>query len=386
MQMMKKPQIVLLLLGVFAAPAFAQRFTVFPEFLSGGEWTTEVFFANQGLSEVPGITVSFYDQAGAPLSVESNLGVGADFVFSLNPGSTQVIKVTPTDTLEVGYILVRYPSNGSPVRATEIFRDEQGGTVLAEVSVSQQEYGDHFSFPVEIDSSKGIYTALALINPTAYIASAQTIIVNLIRPDGSIQANAMVPMQAGQHLAGYLDQAWLFPGLDNFTGSVSISSPFGVGVLALRQDRQAFGELSTNGGPILGPFALNGVAVQEKEPNDADAEATPINGSQIISGTIGAVGDLDFFKFTGKAGAIISVICNAQGMGSYLDSVLEIYDSNLKMIAQNDQNGLSPQGYPINDSFIQMVLPADGTYYIVVTDYYGNGGPNFTYTLHVKLP
>jgi hypothetical protein len=73
------------------------------------------------------------------------------------------------------------------------------------------------------------------------------------------------------------------------------------------------------------------------------------------------------------------------GTSSYLDSVLEIYDGNVDMIAQNDQNGLAPQLWPISDSFIQMVLPADDTYYIVVADYFGDGGSGYTYRLHVKL-
>jgi hypothetical protein len=384
--MRKASGIILLIFVAFAVPAFGQRYTVFPQFASGGGWSSKLFFSNQGISTVSGIDISFYDTNGASLSVESNLGIDSSFSFDLTAGQTQAIDVTPNSTLVEGYVVVTYPSGGSPVRATLVYRYEQGGTVQVEAGVPQQEKGDHFSFPVEIDSSKHIYPAIALISPEVFNPSAQTLVLNLIKPDGNIQATATVPMQPGEHIAGYLDESWLFPGLDNFTGSLSVSSPLGVGVLALRQDKDAFGAIATDGGPILGPFALSSSTILvEQEPNDNSSQALLFSGNKIISGTIGTTGDLDAFKFYGHGGDIISVLCNTMGTNSYLDSVLEIYDGNLNLIAQNDQNGLAPQLWPISDSFIQMVLPSDDTYYIVVTDYYGDGGSGYTYRLHVKL-
>lgn len=97
--------------------------------------------------------------------------------------------------------------------------------------------------------------------------------------------------------------------------------------------------------------------------------------------------DQDLFKFIGKTGDIISVLCTTKGLGSDLDSVLDIHDSNGNLIAYNDQNGLAPGEYAQGDSFIQMVLPADGTYYIVVYDYNkGVGAFSASYRLHTKLP
>jgi hypothetical protein len=88
----------------------------------------------------------------------------------------------------------------------------------------------------------------------------------------------------------------------------------------------------------------------------------------------------------GQLGEVVSVICDTLGTGSYLDSYLELYDSNYNLIAVNDQNGSAPQLYPINDSFIQVALPANDVYYIVVSDYFGDGGSEYDYTLHIKLP
>jgi hypothetical protein len=373
---------------IFASQLFGQRYAVFPHFANGGGWSSQLFFANQGTSLVSGIIVSFYGQNGQPLVVDSNLGNVSSLNFDLVAGATQVIRIIPNENLVTGYVVVQYPEWETPVRGSEVFRYEQNGTVLAEVGVPQQEIGDHFSFPVEINKSQGINTPFALVNISPFSGSGsmdETVLVNLIRPDGSIRETAQLYLNSGQHDAGYPGGGWLFPNIDNFEGSISVSGPLGVGVLALRQDKQANGAIATDGGPILGPFVLNSVVVYESEPNDYIEEANPISGSTIIDGAIGADGDYDYFAFSGIAGDVISVICETPDPNSYLDSVLAIYNSNLQLIAYNDQNGLAPDLYPENDSFIQLAIPEDGTYYIELTDYYGYGDPGDTYTLHIKL-
>jgi hypothetical protein len=376
---------------VLSAPVFGQRYTFFPHLASGGGWTSELRFANQGISDVMGIKITFYNSDGSLLMVESNLGAGTDISFSLPKGANQMIRISPHSTPVSGYAVITYPSEVSPVRATEIYRYAQRDTVLAEVGVAQQEAGSHFSFPVEIDSNTRINTAVGLLNPAVLGAGAQTIVLNLIKPDGNIQATATKVLQPGEHYAGYLNDATanLFPGLNSFTGVLSVSSPLGAAVVALRQDADAFGGISTDSGPLMGPFLLSGGTVfYSLEPNDNFVQAQTISGSKIISGTIGTLGDADIYKFTGRKGDLISVLCAAQSNGSDLDSVLEIYsNSDLKKpIAYNDQNGLAPQGDPLNDSFIQMALPENNTYFIKVYDYWHDGGSSYIYTLHVKLP
>lgn len=382
--MKKNLLVALLLLSGSTVPVFAQRYTFFPHFASGGGWSSEVSLANQGLSAVSGIVVSFYDDNGAPLTVDTNLGSSAALAASLNPGATQVIRISAGTSTAVGYIVIRYPSSLTPVTATEVFRYEEGGTVLAEVGVPQQVADNNFSFPVEVNSYAGITTAAAFANPTfdSTNAQAQTLVVDLINSDGTIQQTATVPLAVGQHTSLYINQAPLFPGLEYFTGSISISSPTRVGVLALRQDKQAFGAISTDSGPLLGPFAVSGTAISEIEPNGSTSGAQQLLNPALVAGFIGSIPDYDFFRFTGRRGDIVSVICDTQGLNSALDSVLFITKSDgSTVIAVNDQNGL----YNQNDSFLQIVLPDDGTYYIVVTDYYGYGGTAYPYRLHFKL-
>jgi hypothetical protein len=197
-------------------------------------------------------------------------------------------------------------------------------------------------------------------------------------------------MQPGQHRAGYLDQDWMFPGLNNstFTGSVSISSPKGIGVLTLRQDKLAFGGVATDGGPVIGPFALTSPSIAEDEPNDSVEDAQSIAGSTIVTGSIGVEFDADVFYFYGVKDQIITIFCDTQGTNSRLDAALGVYadDVNLTQLAFNDQNGLAPGLYPQDDSFIQMVIPESGIYYVMIWDYWDGGDVDFTYTLHINLP
>ncbi len=67
---------------------------------------------------------------------------------------------------------------------------------------------------------------------------------------------------------------------------------------------------------------------------------------------------------------------------SYLDALLFVTNDAQDLIAGNDQNGLFNQ----NDAFIRVELPADGTYYLVLSDPYTGGGTNYKYYLHIVLP
>jgi hypothetical protein len=278
------------------------------------------------------------------------------------------------------------------VRATEIFKHQSGGVVDVELGVPQQEQGVHFSLAAEVnrDADKQIGTALAIATPTVLNNQAQTLIIELIRTDGTIQATKKLVMQPGQQIARYLHENELFPGLDHFTGSVSISSPFGVSVLALRQDLNAFGGIGTDGGPIEGPFLVNSsIYLNEQEPNDDETTAPIISGSKIINGTISYQGDVDIYKFQGRAGDVVSIVLDAQTQGSYMDSeigIFKIVNNQVVWVAYNDQNGMSPGGLSLDDSFVLAEIPSDGTYYIYVGDYWSNSGSQYFYTMHVKIP
>ena len=101
-----------------------------------------------------------------------------------------------------------------------------------------------------------------------------------------------------------------------------------------------------------------------------------------MAGYVQTAGIFYFYKFTGQKGDIASVICDSQGLNSPLDSIIFITtDDGRTIIGENDQNGL----YNTNDSFLQVVLPADGAFYLVLADYNGSAGLSYSYRMHFKL-
>jgi hypothetical protein len=343
---------------------------------------------------VSGIVVTFIGDNGNNLPVVTNLGTNSQFTFNLAAGATQAIRLTPGVPLLTGQVQVTYPDFTSPVRGSEIYRFERNGIVSVEVGMPQQEIGDHFSFPVVNDPSQRSYTAVALSNP---VDVAQTFVVNLVNSDGTLADTATVSLGAFEHTAGYIDEAWLFSQLHStsFTGSISVSSQFGVGVLTLRQDKDAFGAISTDGGPMQLPsFTVTNISTSDADgtvgdANDFAEDAQALSLPVRVSGSIGYADDWDTYAINGQAGKILTVICDTTQLGttSYMDPIIKIWDSSRNEIAYNDQNGLAPGLFPLNDSFIQIELPTTGVYYIFVYDYWEDVGDptDYRYHLHVRM-
>ncbi len=116
------------------------------------------------------------------------------------------------------------------------------------------------------------------------------------------------------------------------------------------------------------------------EPNDTWEDATPISyGTRLADPDICPADDLDYYSFVGKAGDDIAVDIDAWDIGSDLDSVLYLYDTNgVTELAHNGDWGGS------YDSHIDYHLPVDGTYYLKVQDQAHNGGPNCYYTISLN--
>ncbi len=120
-------------------------------------------------------------------------------------------------------------------------------------------------------------------------------------------------------------------------------------------------------------------SVDEVEPNN-DVEHATAGPSTLPAGFNGIIqekGDTDFFKFAAKKGQALDVNVYARQLRSPLDSVLSIYDAKGNRIQQNDDDGQP-------DSHLRWSVPADGDYYISVTDQLGRGGPLYTYRVEIK--
>ena len=119
--------------------------------------------------------------------------------------------------------------------------------------------------------------------------------------------------------------------------------------------------------------------VLEVEPNNAAAEATKTAEALPLAfnGIVEKAGDIDFFRFTAKAGQTFDVRCVARGVRSPLDSVLTIHKGDGGQIADNDDAG-GP------DSQVRWAAPADGEYLVAVRDHLGKGGADYVYRVEFK--
>ena len=369
---------------VFSSSVKAQTYvyTTFPQLAVGGGWSCDFFVNNPGLAASNGLQLSFFDDNGAPLVVTSNLGnPAAVLTFDLQPGETRTIRVTLSgNTTVAGYATLRrlVPS---PATATMVVRFKSGSQVLTQLGLRHQYTVQHYSFPVEINPNANTNTGIAVANPTfgSSSAKAQTFVVSLIAPGGTLEGFTTLTLPAGGHTSMMINDPRLFPNLTTFAGTGTVSTARQFGFLALRLEDGALGTVAVDEGSVLPPAQLTGSPSQETEPNESRAQAQAITLPALVGGTISTDTDQDYFSFSGKQGDVITAMAETEGMGSDLDTILTLQDSSGVTVSTNDQNFLFFQ----NDSFLHLVLPADGTYYLRVTSWSEQGGANFIYRLHV---
>ncbi len=136
-------------------------------------------------------------------------------------------------------------------------------------------------------------------------------------------------------------------------------------------------------------FALDAQpACLDAEPNDHIATAQPLALPIIVNGRIDRTGDVDVFRFEGKAGGEIVAEVVARRLGSPLDSVLTLTDAAGKQLALNDDTDDKGAGLLTHqaDSRIGFTLPADGPYFLTLADTQHQGGPEFGYRLRIGPP
>ncbi|VAX36982.1 hypothetical protein MNBD_PLANCTO02-706 [hydrothermal vent metagenome] len=132
--------------------------------------------------------------------------------------------------------------------------------------------------------------------------------------------------------------------------------------------------------PSANPFRVSLYDnVLEAEPNNDQSNATKGNISEAYNGIIQAEGDVDYFKFTTKKGAVLDFECYARRLRSPLDPVMALYNKQGKRVAYNDDSR-GP------DSYFQYKIPADGEYFLMVKDHLDRGGKDFVYRVEVHSP
>ncbi len=99
-----------------------------------------------------------------------------------------------------------------------------------------------------------------------------------------------------------------------------------------------------------------------------------------VSGVIEKPEELDVFRFTGKKGDSLQLRVQARAIGSHLDPVLKIRDSQGKVLKEFDDVSRSDQD--INDNW---KVPADGEFQLEVSDRFNHAGFRYVYLLTAEL-
>ncbi|VGO14899.1 putative subtilase-type serine protease [Pontiella desulfatans] len=124
---------------------------------------------------------------------------------------------------------------------------------------------------------------------------------------------------------------------------------------------------------------------RDEEPNNTLATAQCIKGPMVVHGCIDEPGDVDTFSFTCRAGARIVAEVRARRLGSPMDSLLILTDTNGVQLALNDDFEDKAEGLATHhaDSRIAFTAPEGGTYHLHVRDIQLHGGLEYRYRLQI---
>jgi len=137
--------------------------------------------------------------------------------------------------------------------------------------------------------------------------------------------------------------------------------------------------------PSLPNYAPDGMAFfLEAEPNDTAATANALAGSgAVVYGTISPAVDVDYYAFTANAGDRVSIAPMTQfSNGGSTDTIVTLYASDGTTVLETDDDSGSFSG--TSSAISGTVIPAAGTYYILV-DGYSTTSTIAPYHLHVKV-
>jgi len=118
----------------------------------------------------------------------------------------------------------------------------------------------------------------------------------------------------------------------------------------------------------------------EAEPNNEKEKATKVPFNATINGRIGGGEDVDWFQFSAKSGQRVLIECRAWRIDSRLDGFMWLYGSDGKQLAMSQDEDIRDEK---RDPFIDFDVPADGEYFIKLTDFTYNGSPDHFYRVSI---
>lgn len=137
------------------------------------------------------------------------------------------------------------------------------------------------------------------------------------------------------------------------------------------------------------PFAVDTLPeCLDAEPNDQQPHAQRVTLPVIVNGRMDQPDDADVFCFEGRAGSEIVAEVLARRLNSPLDCLLKLTDAAGRQLALNDDYEDKGAGLTTHhaDPYLRATLPADGVYYLHLSDMQHQGGPECAYRLRIGPP
>lgn len=119
----------------------------------------------------------------------------------------------------------------------------------------------------------------------------------------------------------------------------------------------------------------------EVEPNNERKDANRVTLNTTINGRVNASEDVDWFVFSAKKDQRIIVECQAWRIDSKMDGVMWLYNADGKLMAASQDEDFSSEK---RDPMFDFDAPADGDYYVKITDFTYNGGNGYFYRLKIS--
>ena len=126
----------------------------------------------------------------------------------------------------------------------------------------------------------------------------------------------------------------------------------------------------------------------EAEPNDnpQQAQATAATGPLLAAGRLQRPRDSDWFQFTPAADGTHAIEVYCERIAGRADPYVVLQDAQRERLAEFDDFGARYNAFDghVRDPVNTVQLRAKQTYFILVRDRYGRGGPRFHYVLAVR--
>jgi hypothetical protein len=132
--------------------------------------------------------------------------------------------------------------------------------------------------------------------------------------------------------------------------------------------------------PVPVPLRVSPLArIDEAEPNDEPARATPLAAPAAALGRMDAAGDVDWFRVTAEKGGTWTVRAWARQLGSPIDVVVNAHRDDAKrerLTGNDDTDG--------PDSLLRVAVPDTGSFLLRVNDHLRRHGPDYGYWLEIE--